>query len=120
MELSELRKQIDEIDSELVELFKRRMNVSAGVAEYKRQTGMNVLDASRERALLNKVSELAGEEFEEYTRTLYATILDLSRSYQHKRLGDASRLYAEITEALEISPSARLLRVRALRARIRR
>ena len=104
MELSELRKQIDEIDNELVELFKRRMNVSAGVAEYKRQMGMNVLDASRERALLNKVSELAGEEFEEYTRTLYATILDLSRSYQHKRLGDASRLYAEITEALETTP----------------
>lgn len=104
MELSELRNQIDSIDRELVELFKRRMNVSASVAEYKRQTGMNVLDASRERALLNKVSELSGEEFEEYTRTLYATILDLSRSYQHKRLGDASRLYGEISEALENTP----------------
>ena len=104
MELSELRSQIDSIDRELVELFKRRMNVSANVAEYKRQTGMNVLDTSRERALLNKVSELSGEEFEEYTRTLYATILDLSRSYQHKRLGDASRLYSEISEALESTP----------------
>lgn len=104
MELSELRKEIDEIDTELVELFKRRMNVSADVAEYKRQTGMNVLDPSRERALLGKVSELAGDEFEEYTRTLYATILDLSRSYQHKRLGNTSRLYSEITEALEATP----------------
>lgn len=101
MELRELREQIDSIDRELVELFKKRMNVSAGVAEYKRQTGMNVLDASRERALLDKVSELSGEEFEEYTRTLYATILDLSRSYQHKRLGDASRLYNEIETALD-------------------
>ena len=104
MELSELRNQIDAIDRELVELFKRRMNVSAGVAEYKRQTGMSVLDSSRERALLEKVSELSGEEFEEYTRTLYATILDLSRSYQHKRLGDTSRLYAEITDALDNTP----------------
>lgn len=104
MELSELRQQIDSIDRELVELFKKRMNVSADVAEYKRSTGMNVLDASRERALLDKVSELSGEEFEEYTRTLYGTILDLSRSYQHKRLGDASKLYDKISEALENTP----------------
>lgn len=104
MELTELRDQIDSIDRELVELFKRRMNVSAQVAEYKRRTGMNVLDSSRERALLNKVSELSGEEFEEYTRTLYATILDLSRSYQHKKLGDTSSLYSEITDALENTP----------------
>ena len=101
MELSELRKQIDSIDEELVALFKKRMNVSAEVAEYKRETGMNVLDSSRERALLDKVSELSGEEFEEYTRTLYATILDLSRSYQHKRLGDISSLYSEISTALD-------------------
>lgn len=104
MELADLRVQIDKIDTELVELFKRRMNVSAEVAEYKRRTGMNVLDASRERALLDKVSELSGEEFEEYTRTLYATILELSRSYQHKKLGDASKLYEEIEQSLENTP----------------
>ena len=104
MELSELRKQIDSIDEELVALFKKRMNISAQVAEYKKQTGMNVLDSSRERALLGKVSELSGEEFEEYTRSLYATILDLSRSYQHKRLGDTSTLYREISNALESTP----------------
>ena len=70
MELSELRQQIDGIDRQLVDLFIKRMNVAAEVAEYKRENGMNVLDASRERALLAKVSELSGEDFEEYTRTL--------------------------------------------------
>ncbi len=104
MELSQLRQQIDAIDRELTELFKKRMNVSAAVAEYKKQTGMNVLDSSRERELLAKVSDLAGEEFEEYIRTLYATILDLSRSYQHKKLGDTSALYGEITDALDNTP----------------
>lgn len=104
MELTQLRDQIDSIDRELVELFKRRMNVSAQVAEYKRRTGMNVLDSSRERALLSKVSELSGEDFEEYTRTLYATILDVSRAYQHKKLGDTSKLYREITDAIDNTP----------------
>ena len=104
MELNELREQIDQIDRELVSLFIQRMNVSAGVAEYKRQNNMRVLDPSRERALLQKISELSGEEFEEYTRTLYSTILDLSRSYQHKKLDQESPLYREITDAIENTP----------------
>ena len=104
MELNELRQQIDEIDRELVSLFIRRMNCSAGVAEYKKEHGLPVLDASRERALLNKISELSGEDFEEYSRTLYSTILDLSRSYQHKKLGETSVLYNEINTALETTP----------------
>ena len=104
MELKELREEIDVIDRELVELFKKRMGVSAAVAEYKRQNGMAVLDPSRERALLAKVSELSGEEFEEYSRILYSTILDVSRSYQHSKLDTASSLYDEITDALENTP----------------
>ncbi len=104
MDIKELRGEIDSIDSELVELFKRRMNVSAMVAEYKRENNMNVLDASRERALLAKVSELAGDEFEDYARTLYSTILDLSRSYQHKKLGNTSTLSELITSAEESTP----------------
>ena len=104
MELNELREEIDVIDRELVELFKKRMGVSAAVAEYKRQNGMAVLDPSRERALLAKISELSGEEFEEYSRILYSTILDVSRSYQHSKLDTASPLCAEITDALENTP----------------
>ncbi|MBQ8141052.1 MAG: chorismate mutase [Clostridia bacterium] len=99
MDINELRSSIDSIDKELVELFKKRMNVSAEVAEYKRQNNMNVLDASRERALLAKVAETAGDEFADYTRILYSTILDLSRSYQHKKLGDTSELSALISSA---------------------
>jgi chorismate mutase/prephenate dehydratase len=84
MELNQLRQEIDEIDRELVSLFIRRMNCSAGVAEYKREHGLPVLDASRERALLAKISELSGEDFEEYSKELYRTILSLSREYQQK------------------------------------
>ena len=104
MDLQKLRKDIDEIDRELVEIFLRRMSVSAEVAEYKREAGMPVLDPSRERALLERVSEMSGEEFERYTRTLYSTILDLSRSYQHKRLGQTSRTYEQIEDAIKNTP----------------
>ncbi len=104
MELSDMRQEIDEIDRELVALFVRRMNVSADVAAYKKDVGMPVTDASRERALLDKVSDLAGKEFEEYTRTLYATVMELSRSYQHKKMGNGACLYDEIVAALDATP----------------
>ena len=103
-DINDIRKEIDEIDKQLVELYIRRMNCSAEVAEYKREHNMPVLDASRERALLNKISELSGSEFEEYTRTLYSTILDLSRSYQHSKLGETSALYEEIMTAIDSTP----------------
>lgn len=104
MELKDIRKEIDEIDKELVSLYIRRMKCSAEVAEYKKANDLPVLDASRERALLAKISELSGSEFEEYTRTLYSTILDLSRSYQHSKLGKTSELYGEIVSAIDNTP----------------
>lgn len=104
MDIQELRKNIDEIDRELVDLFLRRMSISAEVAEYKREVGMPVLDPARERALLERVSEMSGEEFERYTRTLYSTILDLSRSYQHKKLDNTSKTHREIESAMQNTP----------------
>ena len=104
MNLQEIRTEIDSIDEELVSLFIRRMNCAEQVAKYKMENNMPILDSSRERALLNKISDLSGEEFEEYTRTLYSTILSLSRSYQHKAMNESSILYNEITGALESTP----------------
>ncbi len=104
MDITELRANIDDIDRQLVELFRARMNVAADIAEYKRANNMRVLDPSRERALLAKVSELAGDELDDYTRTLYSTIMELSRSYQHKRLGVTSEL-SELINSAEQSTS---------------
>ncbi|MBR2906591.1 MAG: chorismate mutase [Clostridia bacterium] len=101
MELSELRADIDRIDKELVRLFCERMQVSAGVAEYKRKNHMPVLDPVRERALLTKVADLAGEENAQYTRILYESILSLSRAHQERALCGDSPLYTAITDAIE-------------------
>ena len=104
--LEQSRDAIDRIDRELVRLFCERMNVSADVAEYKRAVGKPVTDAARERALLCKVSELSGTEMEEYVRTLYATILSISKAYQHERLNTSSKLERKISNAIEQTPYA--------------
>ena len=99
--LEQSREAIDRIDRELVRLFCERMNVSADVAEYKRAVGKPVTDAARERALLCKVSDLAGPDMEENVRTLYSTILSLSKAYQHERLNTASALASKINDAVK-------------------
>ena len=100
LDLNKLRKEINEIDEQMVELFKKRMNVAASVAEYKKQNGLPVLDAARERALLAKISDMAGEEFEGYARTLYHTMLDVSRAYQYVKLNSRSEVYTHIQSSI--------------------
>ncbi len=87
MDIQELRAQIDRIDEKLVPLFLERMGVSLKVAEYKAENHLPVLDRTRERALLKKVSEKTDDpDLQLYTRLLYLSIMGLSRSYQHKQL----------------------------------
>ena len=102
--LEELRSQIDQIDQQMVALFKARMEASGRVAEYKKEKGLPVLDAGRERALLGKVAEQAGEELADYAQSMYRTILSASRSYQNSKLGRSSKVYGSIRQALESTP----------------
>lgn len=84
MDLQDYRKEIDRIDRELVALFVRRMEVSAGIAAYKQAHGLPVLDAVREQAKLQQVAELAPEQLRPDTAELYRTLFALSRGYQQR------------------------------------
>ena len=102
MELSDYRNQLDQIDGQLVALFKQRMETVKQVADYKREHNTPVLAAGREREILYRVTGLCGEELQEYTKILYSTLLELSRDYQENRLstGD-SPLCRQILAAAE-------------------
>ena len=82
MDLKSLRSEIDEIDSELIRLFTKRMEICKKVALYKKENGIPVLDSSRETELLARVSALAGEDMESSTALLFERILELSRKEQ--------------------------------------
>ncbi|MBE6602966.1 MAG: bifunctional chorismate mutase/prephenate dehydratase [Ruminococcaceae bacterium] len=104
IDLSEIRREIDRIDTDLVSLFAARMRASADVAEYKRASGMAVTDPVREAALLDRVAAMSPAETADYTRTLYTNILSLSRAYQHARLGNESPLSKMIARATAQTP----------------
>ena len=103
--LEELRGQIDEIDQQMVELFKARMEAASQVAEYKKEKELPVLDAGRERALLGKIADQAGEELADYAQSMYRTILSASRSYQNGKIGLGSKVYNGIREAISATPN---------------
>ena len=104
MDLSDYRKQIDQIDDELVKLFSRRMETAAAIARCKQDMGKGVMDAKREREKLLDILGKCPEEFQDYTSSLYSLIFELSRSYQHRILGTGSALTEQIQSAIENTP----------------
>ena len=100
-DLSKIRDKINEIDNEIVRLWKERMETCLSVAQYKKENNLPVLDAKRERELLNRVGNMAGEELDVYSRVLYDTIMNVSRSYQHKYLNRGGELTEKIKSAVE-------------------
>ena len=103
-ELKDLREKIDAIDQQMVDLFKQRMEVSKEVAAYKQANNLPTQDVGRERSLLAKVGDQAGEELADYTQSVYRTILAAGRSYQNACSGVTSKVYESIRKALDTTP----------------
>lgn len=81
-ELEKLRGEIDSIDRQLVELFRQRMAVTAQVGQYKLERGLPVLDAARERQVLQNKAQLVDGELRPGVTTLFQTIMSISRRQQ--------------------------------------
>lgn len=103
-ELEKLRERIDDIDQKMVELFKKRMETAGEIADYKRTRSLPIYAAARERALLGKVGEQAGDELADYAQSVYRSILSVSRSYQNAKIGSQSQIYDRICQAMEHTP----------------
>lgn len=84
-ELDALRRDIDEIDAQIVALFKLRMEKAAQVAKYKRREGVAVLQSGREEEVLARAESSAGEELAPYARELFLELMKLSREYQREK-----------------------------------
>ena len=100
MELTEIRENIDRIDGELLRLFLERMDLSEKTAAYKAAHGLPVLSKAREREILAKVTETAGER-ERYAYHLFATLIELSRSRQAELISPPAKVTAQVRTALE-------------------
>ena len=57
MEIDEIRKRINTINDEMLNLFMERMKLSEAVAEYKKEHNLPILDKTREREILAEMSD---------------------------------------------------------------
>ncbi len=85
MQLQELRKEIDRIDSELLELIQRRMHIVGEVAEYKRANQLPVFAPERENEVLNRLAEkVADPNHISGIKLLYGIIMDLNKLNEYR------------------------------------
>ena len=101
MNLEEIRKEIDSIDKELMQLFFRRMEVVKDVANYKIANGLPVLDKKREEKKLNDLISAVPKEMTQYAHGLMDMLFQLSRNYQNSQMNNHNELYEEIQNAIQ-------------------
>lgn len=101
MDLSQYRERIDTIDKELIRLFTERMQIAQGIAEYKVENHLPVLDAARERQKLAEIAKLSSDEVRPYTGVLFSQIFELSRAYQETVVHPDSELKQRVLHAIE-------------------
>lgn len=85
-DLKKIREEIDEIDSQIVALYEKRMQRTTEVAEYKISVGKQVLDKQREKEKLQCVKEQAKDENRYGVGELFAQIMAMSRKRQYQLL----------------------------------
>ncbi|MCI8572826.1 MAG: bifunctional chorismate mutase/prephenate dehydratase [Oscillibacter sp.] len=99
MELSEIRSKIDAVDDQLLNLFLQRMDLAEEVAAYKNEHRLPILNKERERAVLAKVTENAGNR-ERYAYHLFSTLFELARSRQAELIDAPTRVGEQVVASL--------------------
>jgi monofunctional chorismate mutase len=83
MKLDELRKEIDQIDLEMMKLFIKRMHISIEVGNYKKENNLPIYDASREQLILDQLKEkLNQDELWPYYESFMKHLMTLSKDIQ--------------------------------------
>ncbi len=86
-DLKDYRRQIDQIDDQLVGLFEQRLNAILQIAAYKKAHRMSILQSDREEEVLrHAVSALENPDFAEEIEALFRSVMQVSRHLQRRRL----------------------------------
>ena len=81
--LSDLRKQIDEIDEQLAALLKRRFSVAKQIGEYKKANAIVVTDSGRESAVYEHIGGLFDDDLQKKeAKKVYVQIIASSKELQ--------------------------------------
>lgn len=98
--LEKAREIINEVDAEMAGLFEKRMDAVKKVAEYKKSHGLQVFDPAREQTVIaNGAARMNSEEFRPYYVSYLQSVMDISKSYQHRLLEGMRIAYSGVKGA---------------------
>ena len=83
--LEEARKIINQVDTQMAELFVKRMKAAEMVYEHKKEYGLPILDKEREEQIIQKNSVLVEDEvLKSYYIDYIKNMMSISRAYQYR------------------------------------
>ena len=98
--LIEARKIINEVDSQMTELFVKRMKAAEMVFEYKKEFGLPILDQKRENAVIEKNTSLVKDNtIKEYYIDYIKNLMSISRAYQYRMQSGLKVAYSGVEGA---------------------
>ena len=82
-DLETCRKEIDELDQQIIELFEKRMSVGKDVVTYKLANNLEIFQSDREKQVIEKnVRRVSQDILKPYVKTFIQDMMNLSKSYQ--------------------------------------
>lgn len=82
-EIDTCRKEIDEIDEEMIALFEKRMMVAREVVRYKLEHELEIFQPQREQQVIEKnLRKVTQENLKEYACLFLRDMMNISKSYQ--------------------------------------
>lgn len=99
MELNQYRKELDEINLDLLHALEKRMDVVEKVSKYKQQHNMPILQQNREDEILQNMCAQAKKENIPAVREFFSMLMRISREYQYDSCYQNSKLFNVIQTA---------------------
>ncbi|MCR4818098.1 MAG: chorismate mutase [Fretibacterium sp.] len=97
MDIAEIRTKIDAIDSDMLKLFLQRMELMHDVADYKNVHNLSIVDRGREREVLARLMDKAGD-MEEYAFYFFSKLISLACARQNEFISAPTKVRAQVEQ----------------------
>lgn len=82
MKLDDLRKEINDIDGEMLQLFLKRMEICKSIALYKKENDLPIMQEGREQQVIDKVRAASPEHMADAAAVMFTEVMDISKCLQ--------------------------------------
>lgn len=84
--IDDMRREIDRLDDQLLEIFNRRAALALKIGELKKRSQLPVYDPAREKAIFRRMQEKNSGPLDDLAiRRLFERVIDESRSLERMR-----------------------------------